>query len=67
MKRENKKTLVALIKIKKLTISEITKVQKSFKKNDQVSKLYSSLIHNNKLEIKIITYVVKSEEKNNGS
>ncbi len=63
MKRENKENLIALIKIKELTISEMTKIQKSFEENDQVSKLYSSLIRNNKTEIKILTNVIKSESK----
>ena len=66
MKRENKEKLITIIKIKELLVSEMVNVQKSFIEKDSVFKLYSSLIHNNKTEIKILTYIVKSEEKNNG-
>ena len=67
MKRENKENLVALIKIKKLFISNLIKEQESFMENDNVSKCCSSLIYDNKIEIKILTGIIKSEEKNNGT
>lgn len=67
MKRENKENLTALIKIKKLTISEMTKAKESLKENGKILDLYLTLIRNNEIEIKILTYISKSEEKSNGT
>lgn len=64
MMRENKEHLIALIKIKKLSISEMRKSQKLLeKKDDAFCRLYSTIIQNNKIEMKILDGIIKSEEK----
>ena len=56
----NRKVLKDLIKIKKTHISEMRKKEKN---SLEFSKLYSTLIFNQNIEIKILSQVIKLEGK----
>jgi len=62
MKRENLQLLITLVKIKKLKISELEKVFES-KKYSQEDRVNESMIQNEKTEVKILSGIIKSEEK----
>lgn len=62
MKRENLQMLISLIKVKKLHLSEMRKLY-DLKRDAQIDDVYASMIQNQKTEIKILSSIVKSEEK----
>lgn len=66
MKRENLQLLISLIKLKKLHISEMKKLYGE-KNNTEIDDVHAPMIQNQKTEIRILTGIIKSEEKNNGT
>lgn len=54
--------LISLIKLKKLHISEMEKKVTTLKTDEQISGVYASTIQNQKIEIKILDGIIKSEE-----
>lgn len=60
--QENKNMITTLIKIKELQIWEIERDLKN-EKDDKIIKTYSSLLSTMKSELKILSNIVKFEDK----
>lgn len=63
MKRENLQMLISLIKVKKLHISEMEKKVIRIKTVEAVVGVYVSMIQIQKIELEVLTSIIKSEEK----
>lgn len=67
MRRENLQMLISLSKVKKLHISEMEKKVITIKTDEPIVGVYVSMIQTQKIELKILTSIIKSEEENNGT
>lgn len=64
MNKTNLELLVALVKVKKLHLADLEKKIEKSKDNDLIGGIYSSMFAVNKTEVKVLSTIIASEEKN---
>ena len=65
MYKTNLELLVALLKVKKLHVSELKKKVEKLMDDESVGSIYSNMLSINQIEVKVLSTVIDSEEKRN--